>query len=212
MNSTSGNRALALAGLLQATHLVNEAAYGRAVDEAARDALLTGIFNTDPQGVGEIYGGAGGVIPGLRLLRKRLLHPARADGLEPTRYAVNLLYLERHLTRSPELQCALRRGIERIADTGARAPFAPTGIADLAQLYRSTIGTLSPRVLVKGDPQILAQPDTAALVRALLLAGIRSAVLWRQCGGRRLRLLFERRALLAAVDAHLSGTLLKGVF
>ncbi len=212
MNSTPGNRALALAGLLQATHLVDEAAYGRTVDEAARDALLTSIFHTDPQGVAEIYGGVGGVVPGLRLLRKRLLHPARADGLEPTRYAVNLLYLERHLARSPEHQRALRQGIERIADTGARAPFAPTGIADLAQLYRSTIGTLSPRVLVKGNPGTLAQPDIAALVRALLLAGTRSAVLWRQCGGSRLRLLFERRALLAAIDAHLSSASLKGVF
>jgi len=62
-------------------------------------------------------------------------------------------------------------------------------------------------VLVKGNSQTLAQPDTAALVRALLLAGTRSAVLWRQCGGSRWRLLFERRALLAAIDAHLSGTL-----
>ena len=212
MNSTPGNRALALAGLLQATHLVNEAAYGRAVDESARDAPRTSIFHTDPQGVGEIYGGIGGVVPGLRLLRKRLLHPARADGLEPIRYTVNLLYLERHLARSRELQCALRQGIERIAGTGARAPFAPTGIADLAQLYRSSIGTLSPRVLVKGNPQTLAQPDTAALVRALLLAGTRSAVLWRQCGGSRWRLLFERRALLAAIDAHLSGTSFKEVF
>ncbi len=212
MNSTPGNRALALGGLLQATHLVGEAAYGRTVDEDTRDALLTGIFHTDPQGVGEIYGGIGGVVPGLRLLRTRLLHPARAEGLEPIRYAVNLLYLERHLARSPELQCALRRGIARIADTGARAPFASAGIADLAQLYRSTIGTLSPRVLVKGNTQTLTQPDTSALVRALLLAGTRSAVLWRQCGGSRLRLLFERRALLAAIDAHLLGTSLKGVF
>ncbi len=32
--------------------------------------------------------------------------------------------------------------------------------------------------------------------RALLLAGIRSAFLWRQLGGRRWRLLFQRRRLL----------------
>ena len=37
----------------------------------------------------------------------------------------------------------------------------------------------------------------ADLIRALLLAGIRSAFLWRQLGGRRWKLLFRRRRLLA---------------
>ena len=34
------------------------------------------------------------------------------------------------------------------------------------------------------------------MIRALLLAGIRSAVLWRQLGGRRWRLVTQRQRLL----------------
>jgi len=47
---------------------------------------------------------------------------------------------------------------------------------------------------------VLADADTANLIRALLLAAIRAAVLWRQCGGRRWRLLLQRRDLLHAAQ------------
>jgi high frequency lysogenization protein len=36
------------------------------------------------------------------------------------------------------------------------------------------------------------------------LAGIRSAILWRQCGGRRMQILLGRRKLLDAARAYLS--------
>jgi high frequency lysogenization protein len=36
------------------------------------------------------------------------------------------------------------------------------------------------------------------MIRALLLGGMRAAVLWRQCGGNRLQLLLRRKALLRA--------------
>ncbi|MEK7758734.1 MAG: DUF489 family protein, partial [Pseudomonadota bacterium] len=41
----------------------------------------------------------------------------------------------------------------------------------------------------------LSNPAIADKVRAALLAGIRSAVLWRQLGGRRWQLLFSRGKL-----------------
>jgi len=46
--------------------------------------------------------------------------------------------------------------------------------------------------MVSGEHGHLANPMIAARVRAVLLAGIRSAVLWHQLGGRRLQLLFSR--------------------
>jgi high frequency lysogenization protein len=65
-------------------------------------------------------------------------------------------------------------------------------IEKLADLYTQTISTLGPRIMVSGDHGHLANPAIAAKVRAVLLAGIRSAVLWRQTGGQRWRLLFSR--------------------
>jgi high frequency lysogenization protein len=49
---------------------------------------------------------------------------------------------------------------------------------------------------VHGDMRFLQQPSNAAKIRALLLAGIRSARLWRQLGGHRWQLVFSRGKLL----------------
>ena len=42
---------------------------------------------------------------------------------------------------------------------------------------------------------MLSNEDNAAAIRALLLAGVRSALFWRQLGGRRWQLLFFRNRL-----------------
>jgi high frequency lysogenization protein len=49
--------------------------------------------------------------------------------------------------------------------------------------------------MVAGEQRHLSDPENADRIRAVLLAGIRSAVLWRQCGGVRWKLLFHRGRL-----------------
>jgi high frequency lysogenization protein len=66
-------------------------------------------------------------------------------------------------------------------------------IGSLADTYKQTLSTLSFRIKVAGNPQILQNSHNANKVRALLLAGIRGAILWRQVGGRRWHLLFNRK-------------------
>jgi CII-binding regulator of phage lambda lysogenization HflD len=55
----------------------------------------------------------------------------------------------------------------------------------LAALYQDTISRLTMRIHVKGVPEHLRKQAVADKIRALLLAGIRSALLWHQLGGRR---------------------------
>ena len=57
---------------------------------------------------------------------------------------------------------------------------------------------MGPRIIVQGDQGYLSNPDNAARIRALLLAGIRAAVLWRQAGGTRWNLILGRNKLVAA--------------
>jgi high frequency lysogenization protein len=59
--------------------------------------------------------------------------------------------------------------------------------------------------MVQGDPTHLRNPETGARIRAFLLAGIRAALLWRQCGGRRRDLLLRRGRLIAAARELLSA-------
>ena len=77
--------------------------------------------------------------------------------------------------------------------------FPPTHeniLAALGELYQATISTLRPRIMVQGEPTYLADKARANQIRALLLAGIRAAVLWRQLGGRRWQLFISRRKIL----------------
>jgi high frequency lysogenization protein len=51
--------------------------------------------------------------------------------------------------------------------------------------------------MVAGEQNYLQKTETAARVRTLLLAGIRAAVLWRQLGGSKWKLLFARKKYVA---------------
>ena len=75
--------------------------------------------------------------------------------------------------------------------------------AKLGQLYKDTVSTLGPKIIVSGEQPFLSNEHNASKVRALLLAGIRSAVLWRQCGGSRWQFLFGRNAYIRECEAIL---------
>ncbi len=69
-------------------------------------------------------------------------------------------------------------------------------IAKLGQIYKDSISSLGPKIIVSGEQPYLSSETNASKVRALLLAGIRSAVLWKQCGGSRWQFLFGRNAYI----------------
>ncbi len=190
------DRALALGGILQACSLVQEVAQrGSAESESLRQTLRT-LFETDPPDAAAVYGGTGGVREGLRLLIRQL--DGKPDA-ELTRYLLNVLHLERKLRRRPELLSSISRGIERAREQMEHYPLPHSNlVAALAGIYSDTVSTLTPRIIVRGAEGHLANPGNADLVRALLLAAIRSAVLWRQCGGSRWQILLLRGRLVQA--------------
>ena len=66
-------------------------------------------------------------------------------------------------------------------------------IANLADIYSETISQIPPKIMVSGESHYLSNTDQANKIRALLLAGMRSAVLWAQLGGSRWQILLRRR-------------------
>ena len=70
-------------------------------------------------------------------------------------------------------------------------------------MYADTISHLRPRVLVQGNPHYLGQAGVVAEIRAMLLAALRSAVLWRQLDGSLWDFLLRRRELMQAIGTHL---------
>ena len=200
-------RTLALAGLFQSAAAVRHTArHGARLDEAVR-ASIHSLFQIDAPDVESVFGGLNGLRSGLQVLVTQLTSPGERD-MELTRYVVALLFLERKLARQPDMIRTLRNGLEAAAAQAAYFEEThPAVIARLADLYQQTISTLTPRIMVSGEPRILDNPDNANLIRALLLAGIRAAVLWRQAGGSRWKLFIERRKLLEEARVLLGRTI-----
>jgi high frequency lysogenization protein len=74
---------------------------------------------------------------------------------------------------------------------------------EISALYSETISRLSPRIVVSGKPQYLKNQRTVDWVRALLLAGLRSATLWSQLGGGRLELMLGRKNIIRDAQSFL---------
>lgn len=191
-------RALALAGLLQSVQQVRRIATTGGSETDALEPCIDSLFRIDAETTQEVYGGASRLEPGMRLLFDA------ASGGNPrdpaiTRIAVTLLHVERRFARQPRLMQAVHEGILDIQRQREHwGPTHPTVLGRLGELYAGTVSSLRPRVLVQGNPNYLGQPTVVAEIRAVLLAGLRSAVLWRQLGGGYVDLLLRRRQIADA--------------
>ena len=199
--SAMDDRMLALAGLAQAVQQVRRLADTGEADQAILSTAVDSVFQLDAESTAAVYGGAGNLRPGLMLLRDHFRNATRDDALP--RLALAVLQLERRFGRDPMAQ-RVHAGIVGLGPTAARLGCAhPEVLAALGSLYASTVSHLRPRVLVQGNPHYLGQAQVVGEVRAVLLAALRSAVLWRQLGGSLWDFLLRRRGMLEAVEAQL---------
>ncbi|HKL77376.1 MAG TPA: high frequency lysogenization protein HflD [Gammaproteobacteria bacterium] len=207
MDDIHSRRTLALAGVFQAAGLVRDVARQGHIDRPeALEASVASVFATDPDSVAAVFGGPAGVRYGLELLAGQLRGQTRdVRDTDLPRYVIGLTVLERKLARQQGALEALGSGIEAAQRTydhfGAAHPNVHGRLADLYSEHVSPIGA---RIMVRGAGDILNDADNVAKVRALLLAGLRAAVLWRQQGGRRYHLLFSRNRYLSTADALLA--------
>jgi high frequency lysogenization protein len=187
---------IALAGVYQAAALVDNLARSGQADPAAMEKSLYSVFQTDAGSTTEIFSGLDGVRYGLQQLQQQLTSPAR-EQIGTTRYSISVLLLSGKLLKNPEKLKQISQGIKTASAKLDLYNYTHRNqIASLAEIYSSTISDMSPRIMVKGDPLHLQNPETQNRIRALLLAGIRAAILWRQLGGSRIQLLFKRKQLV----------------
>lgn len=197
------DRVIALAGILQSCSLVRQIAANGDGETQPLAACIGSIFAIDAESPAAVYGDAAGVARGLRLLVAHLEGAATGDPAV-TRMAVTVLHLERRFAARPEVSEQVRKGIEEIQRQSSHfGTTHPTVLARLGELYAATISTLRPRILVQGSPAYLGQPTVVAEIRAVLLASVRAAVLWRQLGGTYWDLILRRRAMADAAREHL---------
>jgi high frequency lysogenization protein len=193
--NTITNQTIALAGLSQACLLVQQLATTGTADNATIETCINSILKIDSDGVIDIYGELANLKPGLKQLEQQLINKTIADP-EQARYAASLVFLEKQLSNRPEMLTKIGTGISIAqAQSEAFGSLHENILANLGDLYHTTISTLQPRIMVNGEQEYLGQPNTVNKIRALLLAGIRATMLWRQCGGARWKFLFYRQKL-----------------
>lgn len=199
-------RVLALAAVAQCCAAVKQLArHGQLTDEYARQALLDSVLIQNPRSFIEIYGDVQNLRRGLQVLLAQL-GATRDKDVEVTRYMVGILALARRLQKHPQQLAKLGERIEQLQRQRDTFQFADeTLLTGMANTYSDFISPLSRPIQIQGKPSHLQQPNIQNQIRALLLAAIRSAILWQQSGGQRRQFLFNRRKMVTiAHDLYVS--------
>lgn len=202
MTTRLKNQTLALAGVLQAATLVKDLAKHGQCDDTAFNASINSIYQLNADDISTIYGDTSNIYEGLTVLKRFFNNTKNFSSQDTVRYFLGLLHLERKLIKSPDRLQKIKQGIEQAIK---QCDFFndkthPSIIANLADLYVKTLSSFKFRIMIQGDVNYLQQQDIVERIRALLLAGIRSAVLWQQLGGKRWHLLFKRKKILNSVN------------
>lgn len=204
MKAPTTDQILALSGVFQASVLVKQVARQGMTDLSPLEASIASILKTSADSTADVFGGAGNLQLGLRALKSQLNDVSGRD-IEVMGYSVSLISLERKLVRRSDLMARIGEGIEAAkAQADHFSVSHPNVLARLADIYKETISGLAPSIMVRGESVHLTNPSNESKVRALLLSGIRAAVLWRQKGGSKIQLVFRRGRYIAGANALLA--------
>ncbi|MDR8524206.1 high frequency lysogenization protein HflD [Shewanella fidelis] len=189
-------RTMAFAGILQAVAQVQYVARHGDSDKDALAASLRSVLVTNPESTSDVYPDKFTLRKGYELIVSQL-GDAKQKDVEVTRYLVGILALERKLTRSSNAMGMLSERINQVHRQLNHFEITDEQvIANFAGIYSDIISELGPKLQISGNPEFLKRTQTQHKIRALLLSAMRSAVLWRQLGGKRRHLVFSRKTIV----------------
>lgn len=189
------DRTIAFAGICQAVTLVQQVAKNGHCDSNAFATSLQAILKTNPNSTLDVFGNEANLKIGLESLVNGI--DSTPAGNEMTRYIISLMALERKLSSRRDAMAQLGDRLQTLERQLAHFDLLDdTMISNLASVYLDVISPIGPRIQVAGTPTVLQQTTNQHKVRALLLSGIRCAVLWRQVGGRRRHLIFGHKNMI----------------
>ena len=193
---------LAFAGICQVAMMAQGIARKNHCDEDLFNVMMSSIVNTNPANCLGVYDDKlENVSDGLMMIIAQLGDKNPKKDPEITRYIVSLLNLERRLQNKPKVMAELGSRIEQCSRQLDHFDLDSEHMRNsFASIYTDVISPLGAKIQIAGDPNILKQVGNQHRIRALLLAGIRATVLWRQMGGKRRTILFRRGNFVATAQ------------
>lgn len=191
------DQTIALAAVYQSAVMAHELANSGAVrDQKSWETSLNSLYKINASSTEDVFDNN---MSGLALGLNTLIKSFNKDShyINVIKYTITLLSLASKLQSRPEMMEVIEKGLQdsKVLQN-PEEPLNKAVVGKLAQIYSKTISQMQPRVIVAGQPFHLKDPATTEKIRAVLLAGIRAAVLWRQVGGTQLQLLFKRKVYI----------------
>ncbi len=190
---------LALASLLQTTTLVHQLASTGTCDSKSNAASLKSII-TNSTNVEDVFDSPKDLSVGLNAVTTALGKKTKSVQ-NVIFYALALVSLEKKLMKNQQLLTQISGEIDTIKQQDFFEIGHSNSLARLAQLYKSTLGELNPKIMVSGEQIYLTNQHTANHIRALLLAGVRAVSLWKSQGGRTWQLLLNKNKTLKLLNS-----------
>lgn len=196
------NQALALSAMAQAALIVDEISRTGNFSDQAMDTLVYSLFQFNPVNTRDVYNGAEGLALGKKHLQQLLNLPSNKTYQSTMRYMSGLIALAKQLQKRNDLSEVIHSRLQHVEYNVSQFSASNTSkFSSIAGIYSDTLSTLPYRINVTGDAKILQTPANADKIRTALLAGVRSALLWRQCGGKRWQLILSRNKLVKQLDS-----------
>ncbi|BBN81422.1 high frequency lysogenization protein HflD [Pseudoalteromonas sp. A25] len=193
----SANYVMPLAAMCQITKLVQKTAKYGQFNEREVESFLHSIVNLSPAKPEDVYSDSFALKSGYRILIAQL-SPQGDKDVEMVKYVGSLMQLERALMNNKQALDELARRLKDVERQLQHFDVTDsTIVAAFADIYSEVVSPLGQKIQVFGQPELLKQTATQQKIRALLLAGIRSAVLWRQLGGKRRQFFFGKKKIIA---------------
>ncbi|MBF3125170.1 high frequency lysogenization protein HflD, partial [Pseudomonas aeruginosa] len=168
---------IALGAVFESAALVDKLARTGQISEAPLGCMLGSLLARNPASTLDVYGGDSlNLRDGFKALASALERKPGSLQREPLRYALAMLTLERQLDKRGDMLDLIGQRLDQVEQQVQHFGLVHENvIASFASIYQDTLSTFRQRIQVHGDMRHLQVSSNAARIRALLLAGIRSA-------------------------------------
>lgn len=191
----------ALAGIFQAIHCVTSIAKTGTTHQDDLETLIRATLTIDANSTEAIFGSYANLYTGFNTIIQQL--DSTKTEADFGRYLVTIFSLEKQLSSNAKMLDVIGSRIAQTARTldyqnrtSDDESISQDIIKSLADLYQETLSTLPAKIQVVGQSKYLEQSTNQQKIRALLLSAIRSAVLWRQVGGKKRQFIFSKNQLI----------------